>query len=181
MRWVGPVDINPGFNLSSYDIHTDSCPCMWTVPVNIMGSLWPRSRLQSPLRILSDAPKFRAECLQTLRDGEVEEESAAPPSVYATVTTPLVHDFIIFLTGEFGPYLEGKGRRFTNSPLPVDFCCFGLVAFSCAQRRVAATTRTVVSSPWRRSSTVFLGNLNYGKMIDRVSTSTHPRAHTLVL
>lgn len=44
-----------------------------------------RSRLQSPLRILSDAPKFRAECLQTLRDGEVEEESAAPPSIDATI------------------------------------------------------------------------------------------------
>ncbi|TNN65566.1 hypothetical protein EYF80_024244 [Liparis tanakae] len=69
---------------------------------------WGRSdhvglRLQSPLRILSDAPKFRAECLQTLRDGEVEEESAAPPSIDATITTPLVHDFIICLTGEFGP------------------------------------------------------------------------------
>ncbi|KAF1384326.1 hypothetical protein PFLUV_G00117170 [Perca fluviatilis] len=59
----------------------------------------PRSRLQSPLRILSDAPKFRAECLQTLRDGEVEEESAAPPSTYTTISTPLVHDFIIRVTG----------------------------------------------------------------------------------
>ncbi|TDH07983.1 hypothetical protein EPR50_G00111810 [Perca flavescens] len=59
----------------------------------------PRSRLQSPLRILSDAPKFRAECLQTLRDGEVEEESAAPPSIYTTISTPLVHDFIIRVTG----------------------------------------------------------------------------------
>lgn len=96
----------------------------WTVPVDITGSLWPRSRLQSPLRILSDAPKFRAECLQTLRDGEVEEESAAPPSIYTTITTPLVHDFIIFLTGEFGPYLEGKATRFTST------CCwFSLFLF----------------------------------------------------
>lgn len=76
----------------------------WTWWGRLGGSgrgLW--SRLQSPLRILSDAPKFRAECLQTLRDGEVEEESAAPPSIYTTITTPLVHDFIINLTGDFGP------------------------------------------------------------------------------
>ena len=96
----------------------------WRVPGDIMGSLWPRSRLQSPLRILSDAPKFRAECLQTLRDGEVEEESAAPPSIYTTITTPLVHDFIICLTGEFGPYLEGKTRRFNNTS-----CWFSLFWF----------------------------------------------------
>lgn len=54
------------------------CLLLW----DIVGSLWPRFRPQSPLRILSDAPKFRAECLQTLRDGEVEEESAAPPSTH---------------------------------------------------------------------------------------------------
>ncbi|KAG7223572.1 hypothetical protein INR49_028465 [Caranx melampygus] len=57
----------------------------------------------SPLRILSDAPKFRAECLQTLRDGEVEEESAAPPSTDTTISSPLVHDFILSVTGEVGP------------------------------------------------------------------------------
>ena len=110
-------DIYVWFNASSVSIRaTDSCLCLSDCSRgHIMGSLCPRSRLQSPLRILSDAPKFRAECLQTLRDGEVEEESAAPPSIYTTITTPLVHDFIIILTGEFGPCLEGKGTRFTHT------------------------------------------------------------------
>lgn len=107
------MDFNTGFILSS---NTDSCPCVGLFLLKLWGrSVHGLGCSQSPLRILSDAPKFRAECLQTLRDGEVEEESAAPPSIYTTITTPLVHDFIIFLTGEFGPYLEGKGRRFTHT------------------------------------------------------------------
>lgn len=84
-----------------------------TYRVYILGSLWPRSRQRSPLRILSDAPKFRAECLQTLRDGEVEEESAAPPSIYATIAAIFAHDFITFLTGHFGTNPNGKGRTFS--------------------------------------------------------------------
>ncbi|CAB1447441.1 unnamed protein product [Pleuronectes platessa] len=68
-----------------------------------------------------------SECLQTLRDGEVEEESAAPPSIYTTISTPLVHDFIISVTGEFGPCLQAlqdseaaaeNGNRDTGQGLP---------------------------------------------------------------
>lgn len=146
-------------------VHTDSCPCMsglfvWIFPGVALTTV---SAAVSPLRILSDAPKFRAECLQTLRDGEVEEESAAPPSIYTTITsTPLVHDFITYLTGEFRPRSEGK--RFSNTLPSCVFSVFALVvvcggfsffffpfffppSFCAQQRRVAATTRTVVSSP----------------------------------
>lgn len=87
---------------------------MRTHPAGVTGRS-DHGRLQSPLRILSDAPKFRAECLQTLRDGEVEEESAAPPSTYTTITTPLVHDFIISLTGELALRFEGKLGRLLHT------------------------------------------------------------------
>lgn len=76
----------------------------WAVMVSVqrvaLAKPYSLAQLQSPVRILSDAPKFRAECLQTLRDGEVEEESAAPPSTDAAIASTLLHDFITYLTGE---------------------------------------------------------------------------------
>ncbi|CAG5992822.1 unnamed protein product [Menidia menidia] len=91
---------------------SSSCGRGELAPEDITGSLslTTQPRLQSPLRILSDAPKFRAECLQTLRDGEVEEESAAPPSIYAPIATPLLHDFIVYLTA-------GSSGRVRKRPL----------------------------------------------------------------
>lgn len=118
------------------------CFCVFTRRSSASGSTprWSRadstgrrdraaSAPQSPLRILSDAPKFRAECLQTLRDGEVEEESAAPPSIYAAIATPLVHDFIAAAAGG----RSGRARTVSSALFRRTSCRFGRRVFVAAR------------------------------------------------
>lgn len=77
-----------------------SDPIIWHTGVNVLLIVLSAARMMDiPARsghgvgskvhfaFWATPPKFRAECLQTLRDGEVEEESAAPSSIYATIPT----------------------------------------------------------------------------------------------
>ncbi|KAF6739348.1 hypothetical protein FQA47_001554 [Oryzias melastigma] len=71
----------------------------------------------------------RLDLLQTLRDGEVEEESAAPPSIYAAIATPLVHDFIAAAAGG----RSGRARTVSSALFRRTSCRFGRRVFVAAR------------------------------------------------